>query len=172
MKIGKLHIVLIWLALLGAIAIGLIALLKSTPQQVVVRLPELYASFDMTKELDRKFQSSNKSALAQSDSLNIRIESLGRKLSNPATYLQAEELELMKINALKNNMDQSMQQNKLQIESQIWNRLNTYLLEYVNDNPYQIILGAKGEGDVLHIDPSVDITNDVLEYANAMYHGS
>lgn len=172
MKIHTLHIALIWIGLIASLIIGVLALTQKDTSQAVIQLPQLYTSFDMTKELERKFQSSNKELLTQSDSINVRMENLTRQLGNKATYTQEGELLLMQLNGMKTQIDQSIQNNKLQIESQIWNRLNVYLMDYVQSNPYTIILGAKGEGEILHVDPSIDITEDVTTFVNEQYHGS
>lgn len=149
-----------------------LALIQKETNQAVIQLPQLYASFDMTKELEKRFQASNKELLTQSDSLNVKIETLSRKLSDQSTYTKEGELLLMQMSNMKAQIDQKVQGSKLQIESQIWNRLNVYLLEYVEANPHAIILGAKGVGDILHVDPSIDITTEVTDFVNDKYHGS
>jgi len=57
------------------------------------------------------------------------------------------------------------------VSQQIWDRLNTYTNEYGKTQEHKIILGTQGGGNVMFADDSVDITAEVLEYANAKYEG-
>lgn len=54
---------------------------------------------------------------------------------------------------------------------QIWERLNVYVRDYGISQNYDIILGAKGDGVLMYADEKMDITNEVLKYANKKYEG-
>jgi len=57
------------------------------------------------------------------------------------------------------------------VSQQIWNRLNAYINEYGKTQKHKIIFGTQGGGNVMYADDSVDLTAEVLEYANAKYEG-
>jgi len=57
------------------------------------------------------------------------------------------------------------------VSQQIWDRLNAYISEFGKTKEYKIVLGTQGGGNVMFADDSVDVTAEILEYANAKYEG-
>jgi len=57
------------------------------------------------------------------------------------------------------------------VSQQIWDRLNTYIKEYGKAQKHKIILGTQGGGNVMYADDAVDLTDEVLHYANTKYEG-
>lgn len=53
----------------------------------------------------------------------------------------------------------------------IWERINGYVKEYGEENEYQYIFGANGDGSVMYADASSDITDEVIVYINQRYEG-
>jgi len=64
---------------------------------------------------------------------------------------------------------QQLQQKAEQYTSQIWEQINMGIVEYGQNNGYDYILGAGGDGSLMYADSSRNITSEVLEYINQRY---
>ena len=53
----------------------------------------------------------------------------------------------------------------------VWTQLNSYLQDYGSENGYDVIIGMKGDGNVMYASEAANITKDVIEYVNKKYQG-
>ena len=53
--------------------------------------------------------------------------------------------------------------------SLIWDRLNTYIGEYGQDNDYVYIFGANGDGSVMYAADSENITEEIIAFVNIKF---
>ncbi|MEM9337186.1 MAG: OmpH family outer membrane protein [Bacteroidota bacterium] len=59
-----------------------------------------------------------------------------------------------------------------QVSKVVWDRLNQYVKEYAEQKNYQIVFGTQGNGNIMFAESGIDITDDLLDYANSKYEGS
>ena len=57
------------------------------------------------------------------------------------------------------------------VSEQVWERLNGYIIEYGQENNYEMIFGASGNGNIMYSKEGFDITEQVINYANEKYEG-
>ena len=73
--------------------------------------------------------------------------------------------EMKKLQELKQQyMDEAIQQ--------VWGRLNDYIQLYGEENEFMLILGAQGNGNVMYAQETINITEEVLKFANSKYQGN
>lgn len=84
------------------------------------------------------------------------------KAKETEIILKKEDLELRRMNEYFSN----------EVSQQVWNRLNTYVEEYGKTKKHTIILGTQGNGNIMFAKEGIDITKEVLEYANNKYEGN
>jgi outer membrane protein len=51
----------------------------------------------------------------------------------------------------------------------IWKRINRYIKEFGDENDYEYIFGASGDGNLMYADDAQNITKPVIEYINEKY---
>lgn len=140
----------------------------NTSPTAVIDLESLYLSFDMTKELERKY-------LNLSKERNLTIDSLGRaiKLLQQQSDIEAQQaVQKMQVTAYQHNtLKQQNETMKLELEQQIWTQLNQYLQEFGTQQNYPVVLGAKGDGNIIYAASTIDITEQAIEFINQKYRG-
>jgi len=127
---------------------------------------KLFNGFNMSKDLSDIHSKKIKQQTKKLDSLyqlfQIDIKSKDEnKIKLSQQILQKEDEALV---AMKQHFSKVVSQ-------QIWDRLNANINEYGKAQQYKIILGTQGGGNIMFADDSVDLTAEVLEYANAKYEG-
>ena len=54
-------------------------------------------------------------------------------------------------------------------DKQIFSQLNSYVKDFGEDNSYDVILGANGNGSVMYGRKSINLSDEVIKYINAKY---
>ena len=142
---------------------------------VYVQNMKLFSEFDLAIELDSELQSFSKARTHELDSLSMVLESM------------TNELELMKeipveiyqnYNDLRNglafrekNYEEELQILSQDYDQQIWERINGYVESYAEENNYDMILGAIGNGSLMYAKDTLDITDELIIYCNKNYSG-
>ena len=73
----------------------------------------------------------------------------------------------VQLNKYSETLEKKKSDRKTEIMNQMFTRVNSMISEYGDQNGYQIILGANGNGSLVYVDKSFDITDDVLKYINS-----
>lgn len=130
---------------------------------------KLYDSYKGSKELNAKVQQQQNRYRLILDSLRIEI-TVAASSTDPVQLKRAEEMKNT-YTALSNEFVQYNEQYVQNEQGKIWNQLNEYVSTYGIEHKYMMIYGANGTGNVMYADSSLNITEPVLEYANAKYDG-
>lgn len=128
---------------------------------------KLFNGFNMTKDLNQINNGKINAQKKKLDSLytiyNIFKENnKSDKLEGLENQLRNEDQQLKKMNERFSN----------DLGEQVWKRLNQYVEEYGVDKGYKIIFGTQGNGNVMYAETGIDITNEIINYANTNYEGN
>ncbi len=130
---------------------------------------KLYESYKGSKELNAKVQQQQNRYKLILDSLRLEIN-VAISSSDAVQLKRAEDMK-NKYTALSNEFVQYNEEYVQSEQGKIWNQLNEYVKTYGIDHNYKMIYGANGSGNIMYADSSLNITDPVLEYANAKYDG-
>lgn len=141
----------------------------------VVDLQTLYADFNYQQELQSQFELEQKKFEQMKDSLDRQIQFVEMELKNSAykdddknlLYEQAY-VEYLNGGEYLQFKEDSMAQ---VYTSQVWTQLNSYIESYGDENNYEVIIGMQGNGNVMYVKDQVNVTEDVIAYANKKYEG-
>lgn len=129
----------------------------------IVDLNRLYLSFDMTNELNGKYE-------RISNPISEEIDSL----TNVIKQLETNSLKKVNVNIIRNRVSELLQMEqeaKFDFEQQIWNQLNIYIDEFGKQSKYPVILGSRNEGYILYADTKLNITDELIEFSNNKFKG-
>ena len=150
--------------------IGLILWQVFTPQPSkigYVEVGELYEEFSLTKELDARFQNTNRARQQVLDSLGNMIQRLERD-SSGSTRLRTLQYAFQE----KQQAFEEDSRNQLgQYNEQISGQLNQYIEEFRQEEGYDILLGAQGSGAIMAVDSALNVTQTAITYINQRYAG-
>lgn len=131
-------------------------------------VPKAFEQFDMKKALQEKLSQELQSKNRVLDSLKINMANLPKNSPAELAIVAAKRNELVQVTESYSRMHQ---QSVEEYDKQILNRLNKYVREYANQKGYDFILGAEGSGAIMAANESLDITDDIIEFANLKYQG-
>lgn len=143
----------------------------------VVDLPSLYSSFDYQKELNSEFEKMKENVNLTKDSLTRSIQSFEKSLLSSEDYSEADkniyfERTYTEYLNEQNYLDYQLDSIANDFSAKVWKQLNSYLAEYGEENEYDVIIGMQGNGNVMYAKEGVNITEDVITYANSKYNGN
>lgn len=135
---------------------------------------ELYNNYDYKLELEEILKVDESKTTAQ-------IDSLQKDLKYDYEYLTSIEpnSEQLNIYRQKENyflttqqeLEFDLSQKRQEYYSMIWDRINTSVNKYGEENQYNFIFGANGDGSVMYADNDKNITAELLVYINSDYAG-
>ncbi|MBQ4822483.1 OmpH family outer membrane protein [Aquimarina sp. MMG016] len=163
----------ILLVINGVLVIALTVLLSlylssfSNSNIVYVDNVELFNGFNMSKDLGKINKDKITKQKKKLDSLYtiysiLKEQKNEEKSTELETQLRSEDQELRKMNEYFSK----------DLSQKVWNRLNQYIKEYGEANEYKIVLGTQGNGNVMFAEEGINITEDILIYANHKYEGN
>ena len=135
--------------------------------------------YDYAKELNEKLLRRQENARASFNEKARELDKEGaefqRKYQNNA-FLSQERLEQEQQRLLKKQQDlqtlgqrlesENMQE-QVKMQMQMADSINNFIKEYNKNKKYEVILNNTS---TLYIDPSYDITNEVVDMLNKRYH--
>lgn len=127
----------------------------------------LFNDFNMTKDLGKINTKKINQQKKKLDSLYSIYQIF--KQNNQTKEIQKLESELRKEDQELKTMGDHFTND---VSQQVWNRLNEYIKEYGKTHKFKIIIGTQGNGNVMYADEAIDITKDLIEYANNKYEGN
>lgn len=142
----------------------------------IVDLPFLYASFDYQKELKIQFDNQVKSISQKEDSLEQYMNLYEKELITATEFNDNDknvlfEREYKKYLSGKEYYAYQTDSLSKDFTQKIWKQLNSYVEEFGKENDYLMIVGTQGDGNVMYVKESANITNELIEYVNKKYNG-
>ncbi|MEM9075568.1 MAG: OmpH family outer membrane protein [Bacteroidota bacterium] len=143
-----------------------------------VDINKLVEGYERTKVERMEFNKKAETLKANVDSLMTGWETDLKSYEKERLSMSKKEIQL-KQELLKNKQQQISNyqkavQNQLKEEDQrltqtVINDINDYLQEYGKQEGYRIILGAKGDGNLMYAEEASDLTEIILEDLNNSY---
>ncbi|MDO5981442.1 OmpH family outer membrane protein [Flavivirga spongiicola] len=152
-----------------AIIVALINYLQSINQKDMVYVDniKLFNGFNMTKDVKVIEEAKINTQAKELDSLYSKLKSLSSEEKVDTFTKNLQQQIAYKSKALQEAQDNYT----YNLNQNVWHRLNTYIKLYGQAHDYEIILGTNGNGNVMFAKETIDITNQIIEYANKKYEG-
>lgn len=141
-----------------------------------INLSDVYNSFEMKKELEKKITKIQDTRQAIIDSLKMDLLSLSRavennhskskELTNSLQYKQKEFL------SKQREFEETNETMINEYNNQIWKQINEYVNTYRKENKIDFIYGADGSGVLMAAEEKWNISKDVSDYINKKYQGN
>jgi outer membrane protein len=161
------------LSLIISVVIGIVYF-SQKPKVVYIDTGKLFAEFKLSKELDVKLQSSQKSKKAAIDSLTESLSKMNTELQlnpkNKELFSIATKLD-EEIYYKKQMFEEENQKEMSDLMKTIWTRLNEYLADFGKEYKYDFVMGANGQANILYGADQLDVTKEAIEFANKKYNG-
>lgn len=141
-------------------------LYKSSKNIRFVDTAYLYNNFKLKKELETTFNEIKALKQKQLDSLYDVINTTKRAVAG-------QDVRALESNYLSLRRDMSETQENLRqsYDTQIWTQINKYIKDFGEENKIDLIMGANGQGSVMHGEPDMNISEDVSNFINTKYSG-
>lgn len=143
----------------------LISIYNKTKKTGFVITSELFTSFKMTTEIDSDIKKIELSKQAILDSLTLDWER--KKEKNESVFFETQKKFLQKKQQFADDLSRLKQNSIDKVNKQI----NQYCIDYAEENGYDIIFGANGQGSLMYANDSDNLTKVMIEYINKKYEG-
>ena len=135
---------------------------------------EVYNEFDYKKELENDLIATQDEAQRVIDSLELDLEmTLEHLKSVEPSEVQLASFERKQQNyfEFRNQIESGYSTKSQEFYNQIWERINTYVKDYGQENGYTYIFGANGDGTIMYAEDGKNITEEIIEMINQKYAG-
>lgn len=133
----------------------------------VVNVETLFNKFEMKEELDGEYMRITKQSQNALDSLTTHIQRMD--LVEGKALNRSPKLNLMIVE--RDKIAEQLNTIKQEFESQIWNRLDLIIADFGEQNEHLVLIGNDDKSKVLYTKETIDITQDLIRYANKKYSG-
>ncbi len=135
---------------------------------------ELFTAFEYQKELDQEFLSIKSKKIEELESVKSDLIELEDKLKSKTP--SNEELDVYNDRyrsymTLEQNVSDEIETLNSTYTIKIWEKLNELIKRFGEENNYQMILGANGDGNILYAKDQKNITKELIEFCNLKYNG-
>jgi outer membrane protein len=139
---------------------------KASNKIAYIKLNEVYQKFTMREEMENKYKAIEASRKNLIDSIEFKATS-AQASGDLEKYKQILDEYIKK----RQELEQANKILSRQYEEQVWNQINSYCQEYGKKKEYDFVFGAEGSGNIMYANAQKDVTKEVIEYINEMYHG-
>ena len=148
---------------------------KDSEGIVYVQNMKLYSEFDLAIELDSELQAFSKERTRELDSLMMALENLTAQLERmeeipTETYQSYNDLRNAVMYREKNYEEELIGLTQ-KYDQQIWERINGFTKTFAEENNYDMILGASGDGSLMYAKDTLDVTDELILFCNNNYNG-
>lgn len=142
--------------------------------QVYVVTAELFGEFDYQKELDSEYKSFKEDKIKELEFLKNDVSILETRARMPEAATDDIQLFQNSYNqylAIEAQINAELSELNNKYSIQIWDKLNSLISDFGEENDYEIILGATGDGNILYAHDHKNVTQDLIAYCNLKYNG-
>lgn len=143
-----------------------VVFLKDSPVYYVDNV-RLFNEFKLSKDIKKEYQIKIDKQTQLVTSLVSKFENIEARKGSVAELIYLKE----KIAIEDENLTKLQTYYSSHMTQKVWDRLNKYVKEYSESTDIKILVGGQGTGNVMFVDESIDITNDLLTYVNENYEG-
>lgn len=133
---------------------------------VFIENNKVFEEFQMKKDYDRLLE---KDLMAESQSLDSLGKLVNGMTQDASVSSSVLEMEKEKYFSVKKMFEERFSQLSKEYTAQVYERLNTYIQEYGKMKGFRMVVGANGQGNVMYVDKSADVTTDMIAYCNKKY---
>jgi outer membrane protein len=137
---------------------------------------KLYKEFNMTSDLGKQNEEKFKNEIVEFDSLVKSFKQLEDKLKAQEKITDKDRSEYAKQQKVIIEKERQLvaikEHVKNEINTKVWERLNSYIEQYGKENKIDILFGAQGNGNIMYGDKEFDITTELIEFSNHKYEGN
>ena len=166
----KNNLVLIGAMILAIVAIVMSALAMNSQKKVAYfDYANVHEQCDLKESLEQDLKKVTSARKSQLDSLNLELSFLSNKVqSNNASQDELNHFEDMKNRflTLQNKYEEENYRLKEEYFNQIRKTINDKAKSFGEDNEYDYLFSAAGDGSLMYADEGEDVTKQVLEYVN------
>ncbi len=136
---------------------------ENTTDQPIVFMDnfKVFEEFEMKKDYDLRLEKELGAERSQLDAMATKLNGVKDPLE-----LAAGKKELY---VAQQTFDQKFEVVSEQYTNEVYKRLNTYIQSYGKKNNYRMIMGSNGQGSVMYVDTTANITVDLIKYINSEY---
>lgn len=165
---AKINMIIIYGLLIGMMSFLVYSHFKKA-KIVYVDNVEVFSSFKMKAELEKKYKEVEGIRKSILDSIynEIRIKIGSSASENKDLLNEMKRSYLIKKESFEKENNATM----TEYNEQIWNQINEYTKKFGEENDYEFILGANGQGVLMYAKGTKNVTKELVEYVNAKYNG-
>lgn len=145
-----------------------------------ISMDSLMMKFDLAIELRAEFEAKMKKAENQINSRGRKLEKdvaeyqekASKRLLTSSQMAETEEnlgKQQQQLQQLSESLSNELAEEETVMNNRIYHFIMDYLNEYNKDFKYSMIMSTSAAGPILHADPSLNITNEILDGLNAKY---
>lgn len=156
-------------ALILALITGFI-IYNSIEKTAYVEMNLIYNEFEMTKSMESEYDKVIKNRNSILDSLKSELQLMAAIKMTP----QQEKVFLLKRQQFLEKSEKFEGDNEIikqEYVNKIWSRLNGYIKQFGDENGYDFIFGANGQGNIMYAKDSKNITKEVSLFVNKRFNG-
>lgn len=163
------------LLLVGTIILSIVAIvmsslaLKSQKKTAYFDYAKVHEECDLKERLEQDLKKVASARKSQLDSLNLELTFMSNKVqSNNASQDELNRFEDMKNRflTLQNSYEEENYRLKEEYFNQIRQSINDKAKSFGEDNGYDYLFSAAGDGALMYASESEDVTDEILEYVN------
>lgn len=152
----------------------------SKNELVYVDINKLMEGYNRTKVEKKVFNAETNKLKANVDSLLVSWQDELKTYEKEKASMSKKELMLkqellqnkqQQLNSYQQVVQEQIKDNDQKLTQTIVNDINDYVKEYGEEQGYNIIFGAGGNGNIMYANDISNITSDVLERLNSEYEG-
>ncbi len=138
-----------------------------------VDVAKVYQSFKYQKQLEQQLRQHDQQAQFLIDSMEMQMQSFAQLVNQKPNDQNREQLTELQRQYSWQRQELIEEQEKLAVEfdEQIWKQLNQYLQDYADEEGYDYIIGARGDGTIIGGSPAYNLTPQIINYVNQRYDG-
>ncbi|WP_190808396.1 OmpH family outer membrane protein [Flagellimonas sp. S3867] len=175
---NKLPLYISILALIASCAAFFLSFSKS--ELVYVDINKLVEGYERTKLEREVFAEKANTMKANVDSLMGNWQTELKAYEKERLSMTKKELDLkqkllqskqQQINNYQQAIQKQIQEEDQKMTQTVLNDINGFVTDYGKENGYKIILGAKGDGNIMYAQDASDLTQTILDKLNDEYQG-
>lgn len=162
------------IGLICIIIFGLSSCSNQNSTSYYVDLNKLYEEFDYTDILKQELKQQLEPLKVEVDSLASKLRLFqGQYVNKTPSDKQVEDF--AQLQQLWSERNQSYTDIEKQLvaeyDTKLWGQLNQYVKEYCKQKHIDFLFGANGSGVVMYADSTLNLTSQIIEFANDKFNG-
>lgn len=138
--------------------------LQQSKQECYVNINQVYEASQPRQVAEAELQLIYENQKHIIDSLELSFNTFYETNKDKEDLVQQKYQE---INRYKQQVETNLQNMSAQKEAEVWDKINTAILEYGQQEDFKFIYGASGNGAVMYADSTLNITKQIIKIVNA-----